>query len=160
MLKHYKKISEEYEEAIAVHVSAKMSGTLASSIGGAEIAGFPVTFIDSLSLSHGITGLILKGMEMHENGSTVPEIKEELDKMVGNCTNFILIGKLDQLYKGGRMSAAQFYLGSLLKVKPIVQISKEGELAAVDKVRSEKRALQYLIDKVAEGHRAGNKKST
>ena len=56
------------------------------------------------------------------------------------------------------MSAAQFYLGSLLKVKPIVQISKEGELAAVDKVRSEKRALQYLIDKVAEGHRAGVKK--
>ena len=57
-----------------------MSGTLASSIGGAEISGFPVTFIDSLSLSHGITGLILKGMEMHENGSTVSEIKEELDE--------------------------------------------------------------------------------
>ena len=92
---------------------------------------------------------------MHENGSTVPEIKEELEKMVGKCTNFILIGKLDQLYKGGRMSAAQFYLGSLLKVKPIVQISKEGELKAIDKVRSEKRALQYLVDKVADGQRAG-----
>ena len=89
-----------------------MSGTLASSKGGAEIAGFPVTFIDSLSLSYGITGLIQRGMEMYENGSTVPEIKEELEKMVGQCKNFILIGKLDQLYKGGRMSAAQFYLGS------------------------------------------------
>ncbi len=92
---------------------------------------------------------------MYENGSTVPEIKEELEKMVGKCKNFILIGKLDQLYKGGRMSAAQFYLGSLLKVKPIVQISSEGELKAIDKVRSEKRALQYLVDKVADAHRAG-----
>jgi DegV family protein with EDD domain len=151
----YKEIAENYEEAIAIHVSAKMSGTLASSQGGAEIAGFPITFIDSLSLSYGITGLIQRGMEMHQNGSTVPEIKEALEKLVGKCTNFILIGKLDQLYKGGRMSAAQFYLGSLLKVKPIVQISPEGELKAIDKVRSEKRALQYLIDKVADGQRAG-----
>ena len=90
--------------------------------------------------------------------STVPEIKKELEKMAGKCKNFILIGKLDQLYKGGRMSAAQFYLGSLLKVKPIVQISTEGELKAIDKVRSEKRALQYLVDKVAEAQRSGIKK--
>ena len=154
----FKVIAENYDEAIAVHVSAKMSGTLASSTGGAEIAGFPVTFIDSLSLSYGITGIIERGMEMYENGATVSEIKKELDKMPGKCTNFILIGKLDQLYKGGRMSAAQFYLGSLLKVKPIVQISKEGELKAIEKVRSEKRALQYLINKISEAHSSGIKK--
>ena len=70
--------------------------------------------------------------------------------MAGTLHNFILIGQLDQLYKGGRMSGAQFFLGSLLKVKPIVQISKEGELTAIDKVRSEKKALQYLVDKVAD----------
>lgn len=151
----YKEMAENYEEAIAVHVSAKMSGTLASSIGGSEISGFPVTFFDSLSLSSGLTGIIERGMELHENGSTVAEIKKELDKMPGKCINYILIGKLDQLYKGGRMNAAQFYLGSLLKVKPIVQISKEGELTAIDKVRSEKRALQYLINKVIEANNSG-----
>lgn len=153
----YNKIAEEYEEAIAIHISDKLSGTLASSQGGAEIAGFPVTIINSLSLSYGITGLIKKGMELHENGASVPEIKEVLEKMVGTMHNYILIGQLDQLYKGGRMGAAQFYLGSLLKVKPIVQISKEGELNPIDKVRSEKKALQYLVDKVAEGHRSGNR---
>lgn len=154
----FKVIAENYDEAIAVHVSSKMSGTLASSTGGSEISGFPVTFFDSLSLSYGLTGLIERGMEMHENGATVSEIKKELDKMPSKCTNYILIGKLDQLYKGGRMNAAQFYLGSLLKVKPIVQISKEGELKAIDKVRSEKRALQYLIDKIAEASNSGIKK--
>lgn len=154
----FKMIAENYEEAIAIHVSAKMSGTLASSKGGAEIAGFPVTFIDSLSLSYGITGLIEQGMKMYDNGATVPEIKQALEKMTGTCKNFILIGKLDQLYKGGRMGAAQFYLGSLLKVKPVVQISNEGELQAIEKVRSEKRALQYLIDKAADAERSGIKK--
>ncbi|MFS0575963.1 DegV family protein [Sporosarcina sp. 179-K 3D1 HS] len=148
----YRKIAEDYEQAIAVHVSSKLSGTLASSTAGAELSGFPITFIDSLSLSYGITGLIEKGMDMYENGATVPEIKNQLDKMASTLQNFILIGQLDQLYKGGRMSGVQFFLGSLLKVKPIVQISSEGELVAIDKVRSEKKALQYLVDQVIESH--------
>ena len=155
---HFKVIAEQYEQAIAVHLSKNLSGTLASSTAGAKLAGFPVTFIDSLSLSYGITGLIEKGMEMYDSGASVPEIKNQLKKMAGTVQNFILIGQLDQLYKGGRMSGVQFFLGSLLKVKPIVQISKEGTLEAIDKVRSEKKALQYLVDKVAEGHHAGRRK--
>ncbi len=154
----YKVIAEQYEQAIAIHVSGKMSGTLVSSIAGAEIAGFPVTFIDSLSLSYGITGLVERGMEMHDNGATVPEIEKQLKKMAGTVHNYILMGQLEQLYKGGRMSGAQFFIGSLLKVKPIVNITAEGELQPVDKVRSEKKALQYLVDKVVAGHHAGRRK--
>ena len=157
-VEQFKQISENYEEAIAIHVSSKLSGTLAASKGGAEISGFPVTFIDSLSLSYGITGLVEEGMKMHEAGATVAEIKEKLEAMAGTLKNFILIGQLDQLYKGGRMSGVQFFLGSLLKVKPIIQVSPEGELNAIDKVRSEKRALQYLVDKVVEAHKRGRKK--
>lgn len=150
----FEEISQNYEQAIAIHVSGKLSGTLASSKGGAEISRFPITFIDSLSLSYGLSGLVEKGMDMHKNGASILEIKQGLEQRAGTCKNFILIGKLDQLYKGGRMSAAQFYLGSLLRVKPIVQISTEGELQPIDKVRSEKRAYQYLVDKVAEAKRS------
>jgi len=153
----FKVIAEQYEQAIAIHVSSKLSGTLASSTAGAELAGFPVTFIDSLALSYGITGLIEKGIDMYDSGASVPEIKAELEKMAGTLQNFILIGQLDQLYKGGRMGGVQFFLGSLLKIKPIVQISKEGELVAIDKVRSEKKALQYLVDKIAASHHPGRK---
>lgn len=154
----YKVIAEQYEQAIAVHVSGKMSGTLASSIAGSEISGFPVTFIDSLSLSYGVTGLIERGIEMQDEGATVPEIEAQLKKMAGTMHNYILMGQLEQLYKGGRMSAAQFFIGSLLKVKPIVHITPEGELQPVDKVRSEKKALQYLVDKVVAGHHPGRTK--
>ncbi|MFC5589273.1 DegV family protein [Sporosarcina soli] len=154
----FKKVGEQYEQAIAIHLSGKLSGTLAASKAGAEIAGFPVTFIDSLSLSYGITGLIERGMEMHDSGVPIPEIIAQLEKMPGTMHNYILIGKLDQLYKGGRMSGVQFFIGSLLKIKPIVQITKEGGLQAIEKVRSEKKALQYLIDKVIEGHHVGRRK--
>ena len=154
----FKKIAEDYEQAIAIHVSAELSGTLASSMAGADIAEFPITFIDSLSLSYGITGMIDKGIELQNEGASVPEIKEQLEKMAGTLKNFIYIGQLEQLYKGGRMSGVQFFLGSLLKVKPIIQITSDGKLEAIDKVRSEKKALQYLVDKVAEGHQKGKGK--
>ena len=78
--------------------------------------------------------------------------------MTGTLKNFIYIGQLEQLYKGGRMNGVQFFLGSLLKVKPIIQLTSDGKLEAIDKVRSEKKALQYLVDKVAEGHQKGKGK--
>lgn len=154
----YKELANHYEEAIAVHLSDKLSGTLAASKGGADIAKFPITFVDSLSLSYGTTALVEHGMDMYENGATIAEIQTQLEYMAGNVKNYILMGNLDQLYKGGRMSGIQFFLGSLLKIKPIIQISKEGELGVIDKVRSEKRAWNYLRNKMESAYAEGVRK--
>src|SRR5690554_613588 len=48
----YEKLKEEYDHAIAIHVSNKLSGTIASSNAGSEQANFKVEMIDSYSLSH------------------------------------------------------------------------------------------------------------
>lgn len=151
----YKEIAKSYDEAIAIHLSHLLSGTLASSKSGAEMAEFPVTFIDSLSLSYATTALVERGMELYENGASIEEIKKTLEAMAGTVENYILIGNLDQLYKGGRMSGMQFLVGSLLKIKPIIQISPGGELGVIDKVRSEKRATLYLIDKMQHAYDRG-----
>jgi DegV family protein with EDD domain len=142
----YEKLKEEYECAIAVHASAKLSGTIASSVAGAEMTGFKVYAVDSLALSYGLSGLLERSMELAGQGKHAEEIAAQLEQETQNFRNYILIGNLSQLYKGGRMSGAQYYLGSLLKVKPIVQLSAEGELLPIDKVRSHKKAIQYLID--------------
>lgn len=151
--KIFESISDRYESAIAVHLTAKLSGTLASSMAGAEMTDFPVHFVDSHSLSVGITRLVERGMELAEAGMPPSEIAEKLKSYTSNFRNYILIGELDQLYKGGRMSGVQFFLGSMLKIKPIVQITPEGELIAADKVRSEKKAMQYLVDRIMESYR-------
>lgn len=148
--KLYEKISENYEAILAVHVTAKLSGTLSSSKSGAEIAEVKMECVDSLSLSTGITKLVERGLVMQEQGMNLEEIAAQLRNEVKNFRNYILIGNLNQLYKGGRMSSVQFYLGSLLQVKPIIQITAEGELKALDKVRSQKKALAYLVDKAVD----------
>lgn len=148
----YDKLKEEYECAIAVHASAKLSGTIASSTAGAEMSEFKVYAIDSLALSYGLSGLIEHGFKLQEQGIEAEEIAQRLEKETANFRNYILIGNLTQLYKGGRMSGAQYYLGSLLQIKPIVQLTSEGELQPIDKVRSHKKAIQYLINHVKKDH--------
>lgn len=142
----YDKLKEEYECAIAVHASAKMSGTIASSTAGADMSGFKVYAVDSLALSYGLSGLIERGLELEKQGLDAEQIAKKLETETADFRNYILIGNLTQLYKGGRMSGAQYYIGSILQVKPIVQISAEGELKPIDKVRSHKKAVKYLID--------------
>lgn len=146
----YTKLSTEYSSIIAIHVSQSLSGTLSSSVAGAQIAQVEVDCIDSLSLSAGITGLVEKGMKLDEDGIPYKEIVANLKTEATKFNNYILIGNLTQLYKGGRLSSAQFYLGTLLKIKPVIQINNKGELQELDKVRSHKKAIQYLINKVVD----------
>ncbi|TWT06886.1 DegV family protein [Planococcus sp. CPCC 101016] len=148
----YDKLKEEYECAIAVHASAKLSGTIASSTAGAEMSEFKVYAVDSLALSYGLSGLIERGLQLQEQGLEAEDIAKRLEKETANFRNYILIGNLTQLYKGGRMSGAQYYLGSLLQIKPIVQLTAEGELQPIDKVRSHKKAIQYLINHAKKDH--------
>lgn len=142
----YDKLKEEYECAIAIHASAKLSGTIASSTAGADMSEFKVYAVDSLALSYGLSGLMERGWELQNEGLPADQIAQKLEKETTDFRNYILIGNLTQLYKGGRMSGAQYYIGSLLQVKPIVQLTPEGELKPIDKVRSHKKAVKYLID--------------
>lgn len=148
----YEKISEAYEAIIAVHVSEKLSGTIGSSKSGAEIAEVQMEVVDSFALSSGITKLVERGLLLQESGMELHEIAAQLRNEVQNLRNYILIGNLNQLYKGGRMSGVQFFLGSLLQVKPIIHLNEQGELKALDKVRSQKKAMNYIVDKAVESY--------
>lgn len=150
--KLYEELKEKYDEIIAVHLSNELSGTIASSKSGAEIAEVNVHLVDSHSLSAGITELIEEGLRLQEKGHSAEEIAEALRARVKEFENYILIGSLDQLYRGGRLSSAQFYLGNLLKIKPIIHIAPNGKLNEGEKVRSMKKAKQAILDKVASSY--------
>lgn len=141
----YEKLKKEYDHAIAIHVSSKLSGTISSSTAAKEQANFDVEVIDSYSLSYSIATLIEKGLELVKQDVPVSLIAKELREEANHARNLILLGSLDQLYKGGRMSGAQFLLGNLLKIKPILAINSDGELGLLERVRSEKKATSRIV---------------
>ncbi|MFC4022453.1 DegV family protein [Oceanobacillus longus] len=141
----YEQLKEDYDDAIAIHVSSKLSGTISSSTAGKDQADFDVEIIDSLSLSFAITMLIEKGIKLANQNVDKTIIANELREEASRSQNLILLGSLEQLYKGGRMSGAQFLLGNLLQIKPILSINSGGELGIYERVRSEKKATKKLV---------------
>ncbi|KON88629.1 fatty acid-binding protein DegV [Sporosarcina globispora] len=142
----FESLDSEYEAAVAVHVSSKLSGTLNSCLAGSELAGFPIFAVDSKSMSYAITSLINKGLKLAENNMPAHKIADILQGEADKSENYILLGSLEQFYKGGRMSGTQYLLGSILKIKPIIRINQDGEFELFDKVRSEKKAIKRMIE--------------
>ncbi|WP_138417642.1 DegV family protein [Aquibacillus sediminis] len=142
----YEKLQKEYEEVIAVHVSSALSGTLASSIYAKDQLGFDVEVVDSRSVSYGLTILLEYGIKMSKRGEGMKEIANGLQQLTKQINHFVLIGNLEQLYKGGRMSGARFLIGNFLRIKPILTINKQGELVLYERIRSENKAMKRMID--------------
>lgn len=148
----FEKLKNEYEGAIAIHISSKLSGTLSSCKAGGEMADFHVETVDSKCMSYVITTLLHKGIEWEQEGKSLKEISESLRDEANKSQNYMLLGNLEQFYKGGRMSGTQYLLGSILKIKPIISINQQGEFQLCEKVRSEKRAALRLVELFKEAY--------
>lgn len=143
----YEQLKEEYECAIAVHVSSELSGTYNTSATAAKLADFPVESVDSKLMSYPITGMILTGIEMAKQGKSYQEIAVALREEYKKIENYILVGSLDQFYKGGRMTGLQYFIGNLLQIKPIFQI-KDGLFEVYEKVRTEGKAVKRMLEQL------------
>ncbi|MBO9128765.1 DegV family protein [Bacillus sp. 165] len=141
----YERLRDQYEKVIMIHVSEQLSGTASASKQAADLAGIDYVLIDSLSVSYGITYLLETGILLHKQGNTVEDIVSYLKATIPTLENYILVGSLSQLHKGGRMSSSQFLLGTLLNIKPILQI-QGGTIHVYDKVRSGKKAAKRILE--------------
>lgn len=138
--------AEGYNAAIAVHISSKLSGTFASCKAGSDLAKFDVRVIDSKSMSYAITSLLNKGIELEQQGLSIDAITTSLVEEADKGRNYLLLGSLEQFYKGGRMSGTSYLLGNILQIKPIIRINQQGEFELFEKVRSEKKASKRIVD--------------
>ncbi|MCE5168372.1 DegV family protein [Paenibacillus profundus] len=142
----FEKLSIDYDCAIAIHVSDKLSGTLACCTSASDSVPLRVEVIDSKSMSYAITTLLYKGIELAEQGIDCKDIAVKLRQEADKSENYIVLGSLEQFYKGGRMTGTQYLLGSLLRIKPIIRINSGGAFELFERVRSEKKAYLRMIE--------------
>lgn len=143
----YEKLQENYDHIFSVHVSGKLSGTVSTAFQASKLVNIPVTVIDSKILTYPMGVMIREGIRLCEEGKNIEEIGTYLEKMTDRNETYVLVGSLEQLHRSGRMNSAQFFLGSMLQIKPIISLTG-GVLTVVDKVRSEKKATARMILKV------------
>lgn len=145
----FEELKKEYDLAIAVHLSTELSGTANATKQAADIADFPLELVDSRLISLPVAHLIRKGQEMIREGFSPEDTANKLRTMYQCNKLYVMIGSMDQLHKSGRVSAIQMMMGSLLQIKPILTF-EEGKLIPFDKVRSQKKALAYMVARLKE----------
>lgn len=148
-VKVFEKLKKE-GSIISIHLSSKLSGTYeAACMAKNEVKDAHITVFDTLQASVG-TGLFVKrAMEGIEAGKNSEEIVKDLEELRDNCKVFFAVDTLEYLQKGGRIGKAQALLGSILNVKPLLQL-EDGEVKPLEKVRGEKKAFKRLVDLAGE----------
>ncbi|WHY01304.1 DegV family protein [Neobacillus sp. DY30] len=145
----YERLKEEYDFGVAIHASSTLTGTYQTSVMAAEMAGFKLFAIDSRTGSFPLSFLVKRGIELVEQGHEIGEVVDRLNNLREHTRLFLVPSNLDQLHKSGRVSGSQKILASLFNIKPILSI-EDGAAKIKDKVRTEKKALAWLVNHLKE----------
>ncbi|GIN12023.1 MULTISPECIES: DegV family protein [Shouchella] len=148
--------NEGYTDVVSVHLSAKISGTLQTALSAGEmVEGITLHGVDS-EISCAPQGFLARTAAKLALEGTPPEnIVAELEKIKAQIRAYFVVHDLHHLRRGGRLNGAQALIGSMLQIKPILHF-EEGLIVPYAKVRTEKKALNHILDMLFDDLAAGN----
>jgi DegV family protein with EDD domain len=142
----YRTLRENGDEIVSVHLSSKVSGTYNSALMAAKGVDEPaIEVVDSLNTSMALGFMALEGARLARAGRDRASIAERLRGLVPKARVICVVDTLTYLERGGRIGKARALLGSLLNVKPILQL-KDGEVVPVGRARGRPQALSKLVE--------------
>lgn len=126
---------EKGNKVIYIGLSSKLSSTIQNArIAAEEFDAGNIEIIDSENLSSGIGLLVMKAVDYRKRGMDLQEMAENIRSIIPKVRTRFIINTLDYLYKGGRCSALESFVGSLLRIRPIVTV-KSGTMILEEKIR-------------------------
>ena len=148
--KVFREAIDEGKEVIAITISSKLSGTYNSAlIGGDMVDNDKVTVIDSHSSVANLKHMAIMAHKMALEGKSREEIRRAIEDQKTRMGIYLTVGTLEYLKKGGRLSGAQAFVGTILNVKPILKVIN-GVIEPVAKVRGKKKAIETIIGSIPE----------
>ena len=141
----YRRLAEEADAIISIHVVAKLSVTY--DIARQASAGLkcPIAVVDSQTASMACGLLAIAAAKAALAGESLKDIEGLVRQAIPHTVTFGIFGTLEYLAKGGRIGKGQAFLGTLLKINPILAI-KMSEVVPVERVRTRSRAVERLCE--------------
>lgn len=146
-LQTYRELLKTTDEIVSIHLSSKLSATYdAACQAAAQLAdeGARIDVVDSRSISMGMMFLAVAARKAASAGAKVEEIRKLIDSMVPRLRIYIVLDTLEYVRRGGRIGRARAFLGTILRVKPLLSI-KEGEVHPEERVRTRAHALDRIF---------------
>ena len=155
----YEPLLAEGKEIISIHLSAGISGTYESAMQARERltadgnGGERIVVVDSGTGCGGMGLMILAAARAAEQGASAPEAQERAEALRKRLKIWFAVDTLDYLRRGGRIGAARAWIGSTLKIKPILTL--EDEITPIERVRTRSRAFERMVDYARQRHSDG-----
>lgn len=138
-------LDKQYE-VLAILLSEKLSGTIASAVQALEMIGeAPVKIFDSQTTAMAMGFQVLQVARAAEEGASMQECLALAERNREHTGVVFAVDTLEFLHRGGRIGGASRFLGTALSLKPILEIAN-GQVVAIDKVRTRKKSLSYLLE--------------
>ncbi|MEA2467849.1 MAG: fatty acid kinase fatty acid binding subunit [Thermoleophilaceae bacterium] len=150
---------ERGDGVVSIHISGGISGTVQSAQQAAEQleregkGGDRVRVIDSATSAGGLGLVALAAARAAARGASLDEVVTAANEARASLKMWFAIDTLEFLRRSGRIGAASAWLGSTLKIKPILTL--ESEMAPVERVRTSKRAFERMVDYARQRHSSG-----
>lgn len=140
----FSEILLEGDQVLGIFLASELSGTYDSARIARDMIGSDnIRIMDSKSVCLGAFTLILKAIELVEQNKDIDEIVDELEKLKDKIVAIAVLDTLKYLEKGGRLSKGQAVVGSILNIKPILEI-KDGKLTVLEKIRGRNKIVKWV----------------
>ena len=154
----YEPLVEQGLDVVSLHISGAISGTVEAARQAkqqlAERAGADrVTVLDSETACGGLGIVTLAGARAAERGKSAQEVVDAIRAARADLKMWFAVDTLEFLRRGGRIGAASAWLGSALKIKPILTL--EQEITPIERVRTGAKALRRLVEYAQQRHTDG-----
>src|SRR4051794_14414281 len=147
-------------DIVSVHISAGISGTWDSArqakqqLEEQDKGGDRIEVIDSASAAGGLGCVVYAAAAAARNGGNLAAVTANAEKAKQNLRIWFAVDTLEYLRRGGRIGAAQAWLGTALKIKPILTVKRE--ITPIERVRTSGRAFERMVDFLRSRHDDGS----
>lgn len=145
----YRELLKDYQEVISIHLSSSLSGTINAAQMAKEKVEGAIHIFDSYTVSLGIGLQIREAVNVLKKGYSANQVLDHLQKVRDNSATYFTLDSLKYLYLGGRISKAKNLMGSILNIKPILQLVPEG-VAPAGRARNKPQVIKEVVKKFKE----------
>src|ERR1700730_308279 len=143
---------------VAVHLSAALSSTYSSAVQAAREFGSAVRVVNSRSVAMGVGFVALAAARSAGSGADLDAVEAAARSALSRGHVFVVVHRLDNLRRSGRIRKGASWLGTALSLKPLLCLDVDGRLVLDQRIRTITKAHAAMVDRVAEvvGDRSAN----
>lgn len=146
----FRRYAQAGEAVLCLAFSSVLSGTYQSAVMARDLVleEFPeavIEIVDTLAAAGGEGYLSILAVKARDEGKSLAETKAMILDVIPRLRTYFLVDDLYHLMRGGRLSKASAFMGSLANIKPLLWLAADGKLVPLAKIRGRKKAMKEMI---------------